>query len=242
MTADMAADWAREIEQYAESLGVALRPGAALLMVSHWALVQSAQARMNLTALTGQEAKIRLLLDSVTALLFYQGMGSAVDVGSGAGYPGLVLAAAYPAARWVLMESVGKKARFLEEAARTLGLEQVAVWAGRAEDWVPQSGTRFQFAVARAVGSLAMVSELSLPLLELGGFFVAMRGVKGEAEAEQTSRFVEQMGGRVETVKVLDLPEQQGRRVLVAIRKVGATPEKYPRRGGGLGRFTQDPI
>lgn len=242
MTADATAEWAREVEEYAASLGIVLRPGAASVIVSHWTMVEGAQSRMNLTALSGDEAKIRLLFDSVTALVVYDGTGPAADIGSGAGYPGLVLAAAYPEARWVLMESIGKKARFLTKVTNQLGLDQVAVWAGRAEEWVPQNGTRFAFAVARAVGSLAMVSELALPLLERGGQFLAMRAGRGETEAEQVSGFLKQLGGEVETVKCLDLPGQQGRRALVAIRKVENTPEKFPRRSGSLGRFTQDLI
>jgi 16S rRNA (guanine527-N7)-methyltransferase len=200
-------------------------------------MVQDANRHVNLTALSGRSGFIRLVVDSLTAARAYDGGAHGVDVGSGAGYPGLVLAALYPEAPWTLVESVQKKARFLSEAAAALGLGRVRVVAARAEALAASQREGFGFAVARAVGSLPLVAELTVPLVAVGGAILLMRGPEGAQELHRTAPFLHRLGAGAPNLDTLDLPEEAGRRVLVGMRKIAETPPRYPRRGGALGRW-----
>lgn len=208
-------------------------------ILAHWLLVRKAAAFMNLTALHDitDATVIRLIVDSLSAARWYDGEGPAADVGSGAGYPGLVLAALFPATPWTLIESRRKKAAFLESAASALALPQVEVAALRAEEVGRRSRGRYAFVVARAVGTLPLVAELGLPLLREGGRLLAMRGPEGSREVESGAVAVDRLGGAIEAVDRVDLPAEQGDRVLVVVGKRRPTPEKFPRRTGALGRF-----
>ena len=228
--------WERTVLEFAESLGVSLPADAPARLIAHWRRVEEAGASMNLTAVGGDDALAKHILDSLTALTVYDGSGDAADLGAGAGYPGLVLASCHPASRWVLIEATGKKARFLLETARALGLERVQVDGRRAED-VARDARRVDWVTARAVAPLSATLELSLPLLVLGGRLIAMRGPGGEGEAAEASRAMTQLGGALDEVRRFGLPGDRGERTLVVVRKTEPTPVKYPRRGGSLGRF-----
>lgn len=164
--------------------------------------------------------------------------GPLVDVGSGVGVPGLVLAIARPperrGERVVLVESLAKKARFLAETARELGLEAVEVRAIRAEEAGREPGLReaFATATARAVGSVATCLELLLPLCRIGGRVVLPRGPhEAGAELAEAEAVAERLGGGQARSRALRLPSGAGRTV-ITVEKLGPTPDAYPRRPG----------
>ena len=234
-----------ELAAWGEAAGVPaglLDPAALARILEHWGRVEETGRVMNLTALKGRAGFVRLVVDSLTAARVYDGRGPAVDIGTGAGYPGLVLAALYPASRWVLVDSVGKKARFVAEAARTLGLRQVEVRAVRAEALAAHGTERFRFAVARAAGALPVVAELALPVLAIGGAALFMRGPGAAEEVASVRRLLECLGGRVDRMETLELPEAQGRRTLVVVKKTGPSGIGFPRSGGRLGTPVKDPV
>ena len=236
---------AAELAAWADAAGVAaglLDPAALARILEHWARVEETGRVMNLTALKGRAGFVRLVVDSLTAARVYDGRGPAVDIGTGAGYPGLVLAALYPAARWVLVDSVGKKARFVAEAAAMLGLRQVEVRPVRAEALAAKGTERFQFAVARAAGALPVVAELALPLLAVGGAALFMRGPAAAEEVASARELLERLGGRVDRMETLELPEEQGRRTLVVVKKSAPSGPEFPRLGGRLGTPVKDPL
>lgn len=227
-----------ELAGWARAAGVPatlLDPAALTRILAHWARVEETGRIMNLTALKGRAGFVRLVVDSATAARVYDGRGPAVDIGTGAGYPGLVLAALYPASRWVLVDSVGKKARFVAGAATALGLDQVAVRPVRAEALAATDGGRFQFAVARAAGALPVVAELALPLLAVGGTALLMRGPAAAEELPAAAALLTRLGAVVDRVETLDLPEDQGRRALVVIKKAAPSGTEFPRHGARLG-------
>lgn len=232
------ADWARA----AGVPATLLDPAALTRILAHWARVEVTGRVMNLTALKGRAGFVRLVVDSLTAARVYDGWGPAVDIGTGAGYPGLVLGALYPASRWVLVESVGKKARFVAEAATALGLDHVVVRPVRAEALAATDGGRFQFAVARAAGVLPVVAELALPLLAVGGTALLMRGPAAAEELRAAAALLTRLGAVVDRVETLELPEDQGRRSLVVIKKVVPDGKGFPRHQGSSGRPVRDPI
>jgi 16S rRNA (guanine527-N7)-methyltransferase len=172
------------------------------------------------------------VLDSLTALplLRRHGVDEFVDLGSGGGFPGLPLAAALPARRVLLVESIAKKSRFLETVARAIELPAVEVAAVRAESLGADPGHRgrWQAVVARAVADLAELAEIALPLLRSGGLLVAWKRRPLDDELSRAERALGQLGGRVaafESVAVADLEDH----VLVVVEKTGETPNEFPR-------------
>ena len=193
--------------------------------------------RVNLTAITDyEETQIKHFLDSLTCLLVLPGEEklSIVDIGTGAGFPGLPLKIARPTWRLTLLESVGKKAAFLRHLVERLGLEGVAVVKGRAEEvgHDPAHRARYDVALARAVAELPVLVEYALPLCRMGGLFVAQKGARIEEEVEGARGALEILGGRLKEIRPLRLPTLDEPRHLVIVEKVAPTPERYPRRPG----------
>lgn len=207
---------------------------------AYCALLLQANSRFNLTAITEPTDVVRRhFLDSLTVVLALPASDLSralrlVDVGSGGGLPGLPLAIAFPQWSVTLMESVNKKATFLVETAATLGLPNVEVTGGRAED-AGRSVARdwFDIACARAVASLPVLVEYCAPLVRTGGHIVLFRGRDVAGELHAARRAIDEMRCRVEsTLEVPDhLPVGEGH-ALIILKKEGPTPEAYPRRAG----------
>ncbi|HSB89020.1 MAG TPA: 16S rRNA (guanine(527)-N(7))-methyltransferase RsmG [Anaerolineales bacterium] len=194
-------------------------------------------ARFNLTAITEPaEVEVRHFLDSLT-LVPYLGRsasGRLVDVGTGAGFPGLPLRIACPALKVTLIEATGKKADFCRHVVDRLGLEGVAVLHARAEEagHDPNHRQHYDVAVARAVAAMPVLAEYLLPLVRLGGRAIAQKGESGPAEAHGAEAAIHLLGGRLSQVAPIELPGVADARYLVVVDKVAATPAMYPRRAG----------
>lgn len=200
--------------------------------------------RINLTAVTGYEqVQVKHFLDSLTVTLALDRVPPApearlrlIDIGAGAGLPGIPLKIFLPEIRLVLVESTAKKASFLQHIVQRLGLESVEVVTARAEEVarLPAYREHFDVALCRAVGKLPVAVELALPFCRTGGIFVAQKKGDIAEELQQAQRAVTELGGRLEAVKLVELPAFAGEkgRLLVIIRKAGPTPELYPRRAG----------
>ena len=200
--------------------------------------------RDNLTAITDpQDIEIKHFLDSLTCLLAIKPRGGdrLVDVGTGAGFPGLPMRIACPQIRLTLVEATGKKAEFCRHVVRQLGLEGVEVHHARIEDLGHAAGhrERYDWAVARAVAQLPVLVEYMLPLLRVGGKAIAQKGETGPAEAQAAEEALRLLGGRVDSLVPVELPRVSESRYLVVISKQAATPAAYPRRPG---RPTKDPL
>jgi 16S rRNA (guanine527-N7)-methyltransferase len=218
-----------------DAVGAGALDGDRLAAIAdHVRLLLAWNDAVNLSGIREPEAIAREhVLDSLSALTLLRGTGVTefLDLGSGAGYPGLPLAVALPATRAVLVESVGKKARFLSTAVAALGLEdRVAVAPTRAESLAanPRYRGRWQAVLARAVADLTELAELSMPLIRAGGLLVAWKRWPLDAELARAERAVRQLGGRVvgcERVAVPGLDDH----VLVVVDKVAVTPPEFPR-------------
>ena len=185
---------------------------------------------MNLTAITEPKAFAGLhLLDSLSLIpLAGLGSGSVVDVGTGAGFPGVPLAIALPGARVTLLDSLGKRVDFLREACGALGLENTRCVHARAEEFGERE--RFDWAVSRAVAPLPILCELSLPLIRTGGRFLAMKSSHSQEELEGAGRAISLLGGRAAWAKDYLIPGTDIQHRLICIEKTSPTPKKYPRR------------
>lgn len=196
--------------------------------------------RINLTAITGyEEIQVRHFLDSLTIFSVLDSSkpyknASILDVGTGAGLPGIPLKIAVPEIKLTLLEATGKKAVFLEHVISVLGLENVEIIKGRAELIAHDVNYRasFDFVLSRAVASLATLAELTLPFCSTGGTVIAPKKGDFSREVEEALKAIDTLGGSLREVRLLELDELVDDRYLVIIDKVSPTPEKYPRRPG----------
>ena len=187
---------------------------------------------MNLTAITEPKDVAALhLLDSLElAALAGLEAGRLVDVGCGAGFPGVPTAIARPGLQVTLLDSLGKRVDFLREACGKLGLENVECIHQRAEEFAGARRVAFAFAVSRAVAALPVLCELCLPLVKVGGKMLAMKSANSDEEIQGAGHAAEVLGGRVEWVKDYTIPTTDVVHRVVCVEKVKATPGKYPRR------------
>ena len=201
------------------------------------ALLIEWNTKLNLTRITDpEEIAVKHYLDSLILLAKVEVPegSSVIDIGTGAGFPGIPLKIARPDLRLTLLDSVRKRLTFLEAGVRELSLSDVEIVHGRAEDAAKDKRLRetFDFAVARAVAGMSILAELCLPFCRIGGRFAAYKGPEIGPEVEEASRAIRILGGRLEAVHEFDLPQGGIRRSLVIISKVKATPAGYPRKAG----------
>ncbi len=195
--------------------------------------------RINLTAITAyEEVQIKHFLDSFTVtLVLKQPIGSSprfIDVGTGAGVPGLPLKILFSNIRLVLLDSIAKKADFLRHLTDKLELDNVEIVLGRAEEVAHQSEyrERFDVVLSRAVASLPTLVELTLPFCTIGGSFIAQKKASVDLEISQAMKAINTLGGKLREVKKVGLAEFTDQRQLIVVDKVSATPDRYPRRPG----------
>ncbi len=193
--------------------------------------------KTNLTALTNyEEVQLKHFLDSLTAAAAYDFNGSprVIDIGTGGGFPGIPLKIAFPGIRLTLLEATAKKTGFLRYVTDKLGLIDVEIVAGRAEEiaHTPQYRERYDVALSRAVALLPALVELALPFCAVGGLFIAWKKGDIKEELEQSPKAIDVMGGRLKAVMPVNPELFDDHRCLVIIEKTKSAPEQYPRRPG----------
>ena len=200
-------------------------------LVQYAELLTEKNKVMNLTAIT-EPLDIAALhfLDSAALLTAADFCGKTVaDVGTGAGFPGLPLRIVEPSIRLTLLDSLNKRIDFLQEVCRALGLSDVACVHGRAEEFAAGHREEFDIVTSRAVAALPMLAELCLPLVKVGGLFLAMKSVDSDQELAAAGRAIATLGGRVETVQDYPIPGTDVRHRVIVIKKIEKTLKKYPR-------------
>jgi 16S rRNA (guanine527-N7)-methyltransferase len=193
--------------------------------------------RVNLTAIRdAEQVRVKHFLDSlsVSCVLKETPVEKVIDIGTGAGFPGIPLKIIYPSIYMTLVESVGKKADFCRHITQLLGLEGVEIVQERAETLgqAPKYREKYDWAMARAVANMPVLAEYLLPLVHIGGAALAMKGESGPAEAHAAEHALRVLGGHLRKLVPVTLPGVVEERYLVVIDKVAATPQGYPRRVG----------
>ena len=191
---------------------------------------------MNLTAITDEVDFARLhLLDSAALLKVADFAGKrVVDVGTGAGFPGMPLRILCDSVRMTLLDSTGKRVDFLREACDTLGLSAVECVHGRAEEFAAERRESYDLATSRAVAALPVLCELCLPLVRLGGQFLAMKSARSDEELEGAMDAIEKLGGRLSDVVDYTIPGSEVTHRVIVIDKANKTPKQYPRAFGQI--------
>lgn len=194
--------------------------------------------KMNLTAITDESGvALKHFADSLSLLNFVDipQNSSLADVGTGAGFPGVVLKIARPDIKLTLIDSLNKRLVFLGEVCAQLGIEAELIHS-RAEDGARDEKLResFDFAVSRAVARMNVLSEYCLPYVKVGGAFCAMKGAQASEEFKESLNAINTLGGKLEKKYFFELPENGGERAIAVVRKVRNTPQKYPRQSGKI--------
>lgn len=194
--------------------------------------------KMNLTAITDENGvALKHFADSLSLLNFVDipQNSSLADVGTGAGFPGVVLKIARPDIKLTLIDSLNKRLVFLGEVCAQLGIEAELIHS-RAEDGARDEKLResFDFAVSRAVARMNVLSEYCLPYVKVGGAFCAMKGAQANEEFKESLNAINTLGGKLEKKYFFELPENGGERAIAVVRKVKNTPQKYPRQSGKI--------
>ena len=194
--------------------------------------------KMNLTAITDESGvALKHFADSLSLLNFVDipQNSSLADVGTGAGFPGVVLKIARPDIKLTLIDSLNKRLVFLGEVCAQLGIEAKLIHS-RAEDGARDEKLResFDFAVSRAVARMNVLSEYCLPYVKVGGAFCAMKGAQANEEFKESLNAINTLGGKLENKYFFELPENGGERAIAVVRKVKNTPQKFPRQSGKI--------
>lgn len=192
---------------------------------------------MNLTAITEfDEVMKKHFIDSISLIkaIDLNRNQKVIDIGTGAGFPGLALKIAFPELDVTLLDSLNKRIQFLDAVIQELGLENVRTLHGRAEDYAKQEGMREQFdlCVSRAVANLSTLSEYCLPFVKLDGLFISYKSEKISEEMKTAKKAIDLLGGIVEKQVEFTLPDSDIYRNLFLIKKIKNTPKKFPRKAG----------
>lgn len=232
-------EWLARVANDAQELGVPLPPAMTEALGTYANLLVAWNEKVNLTAITDDEGiAIRHFVDSLSVVPLVPEGATLIDVGTGAGFPGIPVALVRSDVRVTLLDSLDKRVKFLNAVLSELALKNARTQHGRAEEFGcnPQWRDSFDVAVARAVAGLPVLLEYCLPYVKPGGLFLAMKGPGAREEVEEAGHALEVLGGRIVDIRTFLLPGTDMERNVVVVKKTGRTPKGYPRKSGKPGK------
>ena len=223
------------LEEGCKELGITLDENQKKQFTDFYEYLVEKNKVMNLTGITEfQEVLIKHFLDSLACVkaVDMSRIKRIMDIGTGAGFPGVPLKIAFPHLEACLLDSLKKRVNFLEETFQMLKLENITAIHGRAEEYAKNKQYRetYDLCVSRAVSNLATLSEYCLPYVKTGGYFISYKSGTVQEEVEQAQKAVKILGGKIQDVVYFQLPDSEIQRSLVVIEKIKATPGRYPRK------------
>ena len=225
------------LEQGCEQIGISLNEEQKQQFIAFYEYLVEKNKVMNLTGITEfQEVLVKHFLDSLACVkaVDMKKVTTVMDIGTGAGFPGVPLKIAFPHLEACLLDSLKKRVNFLEETFALLKLQNITAIHGRAEEFAKNKSYRetYDLCVSRAVSNLATLSEYCLPYVKVGGKFISYKSGTVQEEAEQAEKAVRILGGKIQDVVYFNLPDSEIQRSLVVIEKIKPTLGKYPRKAG----------
>lgn len=225
------------LEEGCKELGITLDENQKKQFTDFYEYLVEKNKVMNLTGITEfQEVLIKHFLDSLACVkaVDTSRIKRIMDIGTGAGFPGVPLKIAFPHLETCLLDSLKKRVNFLEETFQMLKLENITAIHGRAEEYAKNKQYRetYDLCVSRAVSNLATLSEYCLPYVKTGGYFISYKSGTVQEEVEQAQKAVKILGGKIQDVVYFQLPDSEIQRSLVVIEKIKATLGRYPRKAG----------
>lgn len=213
-------------------LGINVSKDATDKLLKYAELLVEWNKKINLTAICDDEGiAVKHFLDSATTLLTEKVSGKVIDVGTGAGFPGLVLKILKPEIELTLLDSLAKRLNFLDEVSKALDAPCELVHS-RAEDGGRTHRAQFDTVVSRAVANMTVLSEWCLPFLKVGGYFLALKGPLADEELSDAKKAIHILGGEVESVFSAKIPHSDLNHKIIVVKKVRQTPQQYPRKPG----------
>lgn len=226
-----------KLKKRAEDIGVFMDEKQLGQFEQFYHLLLEKNKVMNLTSITEEDEVIeKHFVDSLTCgrVMDMQSVHRMIDVGTGAGFPGIPIKISYPHIEVILLDSLNKRVKFLDEVRKQLELRDVQAVHGRAEDAarLPEYRAGFDLAVSRAVANLSTLSEYCIPFVKVNGFFISYKAGKGLEEIENSDSCMKALGSKIVKVDEFQLPGEDSLRVLIKIKKCKGTSKAYPRKAG----------
>ncbi len=224
-----------------EKIGIELTDNQLNSLNMYCKFLKEYNSHTNLTAITDDEGIfLKHFYDSltITKVVDLKDYNNLIDIGTGPGFPGMVLKIVFPNLKITLLDSNNKKIKFLEELSSKLNIKDIELYNGRVEDYLKNKRESFDIVTARAVANLPVLSELCIPLVRLDGYFIAMKG-SNEEEIKESDFAIKELGGSIEKIDKFELPNDGGIRNIIKIKKVAKTDNKYPRR---YDKITKNPL
>lgn len=224
-----------------EKLGIELTGHQLISFNTYCDFLKEYNSHTNLTAITDDDQIfLKHFYDSLTIskVINLNEYSNLIDVGTGPGFPGMVLKIVFPNLKVTLLDSNNKKIKFLEELSSKLNIKDIEIYNGRVEDYIKDHRESFDIVTARAVANLPVLSELCIPLTKVDGYFIAMKG-SNEEEITESEFAIKALGGNIEKVENFELPNNGGLRNIIKVKKVTNTDIKYPRR---YDKITKNPL
>ena len=228
-------EWINKMENQLSELGLKFSMKQINKYLEYMNLLIEENKNMNLTAITQpEEVLTKHFIDSLTILKYCKEGESIIDVGTGAGFPGIPLNLSNKNLNIMLIDSLNKRVQFLEKVIKELKLDNIKAIHTRAEDMAKQKEYREQFDIAtsRAVASLNVLLEYLLPFVKVGGKCICMKGSNIKEEINSSKKALEILGGKIEKIEEITLPNTDMKRNIIIVKKVKGTPSKYPRKAG----------
>ena len=226
-------EFSKEIKEKLNKINIEIEDIQREKFYNYMNLLVEWNEKINLTAITEpKEVILKHFVDCITILKYIPKDARIVDVGTGAGFPGIPLNIMESSSKYTLVDSLNKRINFLNEMIDVLELKNISTIHSRIEDFAKNNKESYDIATSRAVASLNVLLEYLLPLVKVGGVCICMKGSNVQEEIENSKKVLEVLGGKIESIEELVLPDSDIVRNIIIVRKIKNTPNKYPRKAG----------
>ena len=226
-------EFSNDLIEKANSIGVEISQKQAEQFYTYMELLLEWNEKMNLTAITDpEEVILKHFIDSLTIIPYLKEADTVLDIGTGAGFPGIPLKILEENKKFTLLDSLNKRIIFLQTVITELELKNIQAIHGRAEEFVSKERETYDIVTSRAVARLNVLLEYMLPFVKVGGRCICMKSFEIEEELKEAKKAIEILGGEIEKIDEITLPNTDIKRKIVVIKKVKNTPSKYPRKAG----------